>query len=65
MTGLPDNAEIVRTGSLLIAEYGELAPMGAVIRADHLSERGDPEGRATWLRIAQIAEDLLSEERPR
>lgn len=64
MTGGPDNAEIIRTARLLIEEYGDMAPMGAIIRADHLSERGDASGHAVWRRIARVAEDLLAEQRP-
>ena len=56
--------EILRTANLLIQEYGEMAPPAALIRADQLSERGDFSGRKVWLRIAQIAEDLLSEDPP-
>lgn len=61
---MPENADIFRTATLLIEEYGEMAPMGAVIRADHLSARGDAVGHATWLEIARIAEGLLAEEKP-
>ena len=34
------------------------------MRADQLMEAGDMEGRAVWLRIARVVEELLSEERP-
>ncbi|MDD9875944.1 MAG: hypothetical protein OXR84_00725 [Magnetovibrio sp.] len=61
---MPSNADIVRTACLLIEEYGEMAPMGASIRADHLSDRGDQAGHAVWMRVAQVAEDLLAEDRP-
>ena len=61
---MTDNTDILRTASLLIEEYGEMAPMGAIIRADHLSENGDLLGHATWLSIARVAEDMLSEEKP-
>ena len=64
MKPAPSNDEIIRTACLLIEEYGELAPMGASIRADHLSDRGDVSGQATWLRVARVAEDLLTDDRP-
>ncbi len=57
-------SEIFRTANLLIQEYGEMAPPAAFIRADQLFERGDIPGRRVWLRIARVAEDLLSEQRP-
>ena len=57
-------SEIYRTANLLIQEYGEMAPPAAFIRADQLAEKGDLPGRRVWLRIARVAEDLLSEKRP-
>ena len=57
-------SEIFRTANLLIQEYGEMAPPAAFIRADQLFEKGDIPGRRVWLRIARVAEDLLSEQRP-
>lgn len=57
-------SEIYRTANLMIQEYGKMAPPAAFIRADQLFDKGDISGRRVWLRIAQIAEDLLSEKRP-
>ena len=57
-------SEIYRTANLLIQEYGEMAPPAAFIRADQLMEKGDIPGRRIWLRIARVAENLLSEFRP-
>jgi hypothetical protein len=56
--------KIYRTANLLIEEYGEMAAPAALIRADQLYERGDMPGQRVWLRIAKIAEDLLSETPP-
>ena len=56
--------EIYRTANLLIEEYGEMAAPAALIRADQLFERGDVSGRKVWLRIAKVAEDMLSEQPP-
>jgi len=58
-------AEFFRTANLLIREYGEMAPPAAFIRADQLFEKGDLSGRRIWLKIGKIAEDLLSENRPK
>ncbi len=58
-------SEIFRTANLLIQEYGEMAPPAAFIRADQLFEKGDIPGRRIWLRIAKVAENLLSEQRPK
>lgn len=59
---MSNETEIYRTVNLLIQEYGEMAPPAALIRADQLFERGDLLGRKVWLRIARIAEDMLSKE---
>ena len=56
--------EVYRTATLMIAEYGELAPAGAFIKADQLSAAGDEKGRDVWLRVAKAVEELLSDERP-
>lgn len=57
-------SEIYRTANMLIQEYGEMASPAAFIRADQLFDKGDVSGRRVWLRIARVAEDLLSEKRP-
>lgn len=58
-------SEIFRTANLLIQEYGEMAPPAAFIRADQLFEKGDMPGRRIWLKIAKIAENMLSEQLPK
>ena len=57
-------SEIYRTANLLIQQYGEMAPPAGFIRADQLFDKGAISGRRVWLRIARVAEDLLSEKRP-
>lgn len=56
--------EILRTASLLVETYGEMAVAGAFIRADELGARGDSRGYDRWLQVARAAEALLSENRP-
>ncbi len=58
------DTEVFKTANLLIDAYGEMAPNGAKIRADHLKDKGDKRGQAIWLRIARAAENLLDEKRP-
>jgi hypothetical protein len=58
------NTEIFKTANLLIDTYGEMAPNGAKIKADHLKDKGDTHGQKIWLRIARAAESLLDERRP-
>jgi len=56
--------EIYRAADLLIREYGDMAAIGAMAKADHLSTQGDQTGEAVWRRIVQAIEDLLAEDRP-
>ena len=58
------SAEVSKTATLMIQEYGEFAPAGAFIKADQLRDAGDAAGREIWLKIARAAEELLSDERP-
>ncbi len=56
--------EIYKTATLLIREYGDLAPAGAFIKADQLRDLGDTAGHGLWLSIAHAVEEILSTERP-
>ena len=56
--------KILRTASLLIDVYGEMAVVGAFIRADQLSAQGDTRGCERWQRVARATEGLLSQSRP-
>ena len=53
-----------RTANVLIKQHGDEAAIHAAMRVDELMEAGDMEGRAIWLRIVKVIEELLSEERP-
>ena len=55
---------IYRTANLLVRKYGEMAPVGAILKADSLLEAGDMAGRTLWMKVAKAAEELLSDERP-
>ena len=59
------DTEVLKTAHLLIDTYGEMAPNGAKIKADHLKNNGDKRGHAVWLRIARATESLLNEKRPK
>ena len=57
-------SDILRTAGLLVENYGEMAVVGAFIRADQLKARGDGHGSRRWMRVAHAAENLLSMHRP-
>lgn len=56
-------SDIYRTAHLLIDTYGEMAPVGAAIKADQCQMAGDEPGRSVWLRIADAVEELMDDER--
>ena len=55
---------IYRAANLLVEHYGERAPMGAAIKADSLRKEGKLEASAQWMRVAKLAEELLSDDIP-
>ncbi len=54
--------DIYRTAHLLIDTYGEMAPVGAAIKADQCQMAGDEPGRTVWLRIADAVDELMDDE---
>lgn len=55
---------IYRTANLLVEQYGDLAPMGATIKADSLKDAGRMDAYDKWMQVARLAEDLLSKDVP-
>ena len=55
---------IYRAANLLVEKYGDLAPMGATIKADSLREAGRMAASEQWLQVARMAEELLSSDIP-
>lgn len=56
--------EIYRAADLLIREYGDMAAIGSMAKADHLLTQGDEAGEDVWRRIVQAIEDLQAEDLP-
>lgn len=57
-------SDIYRAADLLIREYGDMAAIGAMAKADHLSSQGDAAGEALWRRIVTAIESLQADDRP-
>ncbi|PIW29200.1 MAG: hypothetical protein COW30_05455 [Rhodospirillales bacterium CG15_BIG_FIL_POST_REV_8_21_14_020_66_15] len=55
------DSEIYRAASLLIQEFGEMATIGAQVKADQMQDRA---ARSVWLRVARATQELLSESAP-
>lgn len=58
------DTDIYRAANLLVKEYGEMAPMGANIKADQMRDSGNTPAHSIWSRIAKAAEELLSDSTP-
>ncbi len=58
------DSEIYRAAGLLVREFGEMAPIGAELKADQMRDRGDRAARSVWLRVARATQELLSDETP-
>ncbi|MEQ8664485.1 MAG: hypothetical protein RIC16_02060 [Rhodospirillales bacterium] len=58
------STDIYRTANLLIETYGEMAAVGAAIKADECLRNGNATGRAVWLRIVRAVEELTEEQPP-
>ena len=56
--------DIYRSANELIKQYGDDAPIRAAMRADELLKTGDMDGRAVWLRIVKVIDELLSVKLP-
>ena len=57
-------SDIFRTANLMIEVDGEMAAIGAFLRADQLNTHGDTRGHACWLEVARTIVNLLSKSRP-
>ena len=53
-----DDIDIYRAAKVMLDRHGDDAPVHAAMRADAMSDRGDMEGRAAWLRIKAAVEEL-------
>lgn len=58
------NPAVYKAANLLVERYGDLAPMGAVVKADALREEGRMAAYEQWMQVARMAEELLSSDIP-
>ena len=56
--------ELVQAANLLVETYGDLAPMGATIKADSLRRQGRIKAYDRWMQVARLTEEMLSDEVP-
>jgi len=58
------SSDIYKTANMLIETYGEMAAVGAAIKADECLRNGNASGRAVWLRIVRAVEELTEDFSP-
>ena len=56
---LTTDLDIFRSARVLIVQHGQDAAQEATRRADALRDKGDFDGRATWMRIRKAVLELL------
>jgi hypothetical protein len=62
---LTTDTDIDRGAAVLIREHGDGTAIEAALKTDALLARGALGGLATWWRIIQAIDELLSMERPK
>lgn len=62
-TMMTPRQDVYCAAHVLVAVYGEDAPVDAALRAHELEAAGDCEGAALWRRILAAIDDLLAGER--
>jgi hypothetical protein len=55
-----DDIEVYRVANTLMKSYGDEAGLVAIRRVGALSEQGDVEGAAVWLRVVDAIRELRS-----
>ena len=55
---------ICQTTNLLVRKYSKMAPVGAIIKVDSQMKAVELAGRVLWMKVANVAEALLPDERP-
>ena len=53
-----DEIDIYRSANLLIKQHGDDAAIIAAMQADSCLEKGDLEGKRTWLKVIEAIKEL-------
>ncbi len=61
---MPDEIDIYRSANLLIDQLGEGALFFAAQQADACWERGNLDGKATWIAVIRAIKELLDQQPP-
>ena len=55
---MTSNLDIYRSANLLIKQHGEEAAIFAAMQADACLEKGDLDGKVTWLKVIEAIKEL-------
>ena len=61
---MPEEIDIYRSAHLLIEQHGDDASIHAAQEADACLEKGDLDGKATWMRVIRAIKELLDQQPP-
>ncbi len=61
---MPEEIDIYRSAHLLIEQHGEDAPIFAAQQADACLEKGDLDGKATWMGVIRAIKELVDQKPP-
>ena len=61
---MPEEIDIYRSAHLLIEQHGDDASIHAAQEADACSEKGDLDGKATWMRVIGAIKELTNTNTP-
>jgi len=61
---MPDAIDIYRSANLLIEQHGDNASIHAAQEADACLEKGDLDGKSTWMRVIGAIKELLDQQPP-
>ena len=56
--------DVYRSANILVDKHGADAPIHAAQQAAAMLDKGDLDGRATWLRVVMAVEALLAKKPP-
>ena len=61
---MPEEIDIYRSAHLLIEQHGDDASIHAAQEADACLEKGDLDGKATWMRVIGAIKELTDTDTP-
>ena len=61
---MPEEIDIYRSAHLLIEQHGDDASIHAAQEADACLEKGDLDGKATWMRVIGAIKELTNTDTP-